>query len=377
VTTHDDTTGLALARAFFHEAVAPVVARAAPGLRYTAGRIGPRSDALGFDDEISRDHYWGPECMLLLAPTAFDQIGPQIDAALRNELPVQFRGYSTNYRQGQRVAIEKPPVDHAVELVTAPVFLQAALGVAPPADGWISPRDWLGPRDWLLIDEQKLLEVTSGELFRDDLQLTQTRAQLAFYPEDLRLHLMAVEWTRIADKQAFPARAGSRGDEAGAALVQARLAESAMRLCFFLERRYPPYAKWFGTAFQRLDAAPTLAPTLTALLTACTWTERDQHWSHLLRALLTLHERAGLLPPGKYHPAPIYTGRPGTGLPQFDRGGPPAIPELIADLRAPITDPQIRALPPRLGNINQLAATRDLEDTLPRWRSALAHLHRI
>jgi hypothetical protein len=377
---NDEITGLALAKAFFHEAVAPVVARAAPSLRYTAGRIGPRSDALGFDDAISRDHYWGPECMLLLDPVAFDGIAQRLDSALRDELPVRFRGYSTSYRDGGRVPIDNPPVAHAVELTTVPVFLQASLGISPGSDptegAGPTPLDRLTPVDWLMMDEQKLLEVTGGELFRDDLQLARTRARLAFYPDDLRLHLMGVEWTKIADEQAFPARAGARGDEAGSALVQARLAESAIRLCFLLERKYPPYSKWLGTAFQRLPASATVQPSLTGLLAARDWQERDKLWSDLLAALIALHERAGLLTPGKYEPAPVYEGRPGTGLPQFDRGGPPPIPQLISDLRAPITDPRIRALSPRLGNINQLAASRDLEATLPGWRAALAQLYR-
>jgi hypothetical protein len=365
---------------FFQEAVAPLVARAAPSLRYTAARIGPRSDALGFDDAISRDHYWGPECMLLLDPAAFDEIAPKLDAALRSELPLRFRGYSTSYRNGQRVSIDRPPVDHAVEITTIPTFLQASLGVSPDPDPdgrrWLTPLDWLGPLDWLMMDEQKLLEVTAGELFRDDLDLARTRAQLAFYPDDLRLHLMAVEWSKIADEQAFPARAGARGDEAGSAVVQARLTESALRLCFFLERRYPPYAKWFGLAFQRLPSGASLLPTVTALLAAGDWIERDQLWARLLSALITLHERAGLLAPGKFHPAPVYSGRPGTGLPQFDRAGPPAITELIGDLRARIVDAGMRALPGRLGNVNQLSACRDLEDALPRWRAVLTQLYR-
>jgi hypothetical protein len=374
----DQITGLDLARAFFHEAVAPVVARVAPGLRYSAGRIGPRSDALGFDDTISRDHYWGPECMLLLEPAAFEGVVPELDSALRNQLPVQFRGFPTSYRNGQRVPIDHPPVDHAVELTTARAFLQAQLGVSleaePTGPAAAIVLDRLTPADWLMMDEQKLLEVTGGELFRDDLQLAHTRAQLAFYPEDLRRHLMAVEWTKIADEQAFPARAGARGDEAGSALVQARLAESAMRLCFFLERRYPPYSKWLGTAFARLPASATLHAPITALLAARTWQERDHLWSTVLTGLIALHERAHLLPAGKFRPAPIYEGRPGTGLPQLDRGGLPAIPQLISDLRAPITDRRIAALPARLGNINQLAASRDLEDMLPGWRGVLAQL---
>jgi hypothetical protein len=235
-------TGLELSRAFFHEAVRPIVDRVAPGVMLTAGRFGPRSDALGFDDAISRDHGWGPCCTLLFEPGI--ETAP-IDAALRAELPLQFRGYSTSFRDSNMVTIDVPPVEHDVELTTPDRYLDHALGTHAIAT----------PRDWLALDEQKLLEVTSGELFRDDLDFAAIRRRLAHYPDDLRLHLVAVEWTRLLEEQAFPGRAASRGDELGAAIVSARLAESVMRLGVYLERRHAPYAKWFGTAFRRLPCA--------------------------------------------------------------------------------------------------------------------------
>jgi hypothetical protein len=364
----DDLTGLELARLFFHEAVAPLVARAAPALRYSAGRFGARSDALGLDDAISRDHGWGPGCTLLLDAAAFDDLAPRLDATLRSELPVRFRGYSTSYRDWAMVPIDRPPVDHAVELSTPERFLTDNLGVSSPSA--------LTAIGWLTIDEQKLLEVTSGDLFRDDLLFAHSRQQLAFYPDSLRLHLICVEWTRIADEQAFPGRGGTRGDEAGAAIVLARLAESVMRLGFYLERKYPPYAKWLGSAFRRLERSGPLHPIIARMLTTPGWEERDRSWAELLRRLIALHEEAGLLAPGKYHPAPVYLGRPGTGLPQFERGGPPALPQLIDDIRARIADPEVRALPHRLGSINQIAASRDLEQDLPRWRHVLTALYR-
>jgi hypothetical protein len=59
-------TGLELARRFYADVVAPLVDRVAPGLRYTAGRFGPCSDVIGFDDAISRDHGFGASCTLLV-----------------------------------------------------------------------------------------------------------------------------------------------------------------------------------------------------------------------------------------------------------------------------------------------------------------------
>lgn len=346
-------TGLELSRAFFHEAVQAIVDRVAPNVRLTAGRFGPRSDALGFDDTTSRDHGWGPCCTLLFEPEIDTD---PINAALRAELPLQFRGYSTSFRDSNMVAVEAPPVAHDVELSTPERYLDHALGTHAIAT----------PQDWLSLDEQKLVEVTSGELFRDDLDFAAVRRRLAHYPDDLRLHLVAVEWTRILDEQAFAGRAASRGDELGAAIVTARLAESVMRLGFYLERRYPPYAKWFGTAFRQLPCAPQLHEPLAGLLVAPGLDEREAAWATVLRALLELHERHGILTPGRYAPADVYSGRRGIGIPAF---GAASIHELIHEIRAPITDPGVLALPPRLGSINQMLAVRDLEDGASRWRA--------
>jgi hypothetical protein len=363
----DDLTGLELARQFFHETVAPVVARAAPTLRYTAGRFGARSDASGFDDAISRDHGWGPGCTLLIDPAAAGHVAVTLDTALRNELPLRFRGYSTSYRGMTMTAIDHPPVQHDVEIRTPEQYLHDNLGVASAFA--------LSVTDWLAIDEQKLFEVIAGELFRDDLEFARTRERLAFYPADVRLHLICVEWEKISDEQAFPGRTGARGDEAGSAIVLARLAERAMRLCFYIEHKYPPYSKWFGSALQRLACGSALYATITQMLTTARWDQRDLLWAEVVRRLISVHEEAGLLEAGKYHPAPVYIGRPGTGLPQFERGGPPSIRSLIDEIRNKITAPEVRALPHRLGSINQMAASRDLEEDWPRWRAALAKLY--
>lgn len=54
--------GLELARCFYFECVQPIIAgRLAPlDGAYAAGLIGYGSDVLGHDDELSRDHEWGP-----------------------------------------------------------------------------------------------------------------------------------------------------------------------------------------------------------------------------------------------------------------------------------------------------------------------------
>src|SRR5262245_27450707 len=139
-----------------------------------------------------------------------------------------------------------------------------------------------------------------------------------------------------------------------------------MRLGFYLERVYPPYAKWFGTAFRRLRCADVLHEPRARTLAATTWQDRDRAWEIVLRRLVGLHERAGLLPPGRFEPAAVYSGRPGTGIAAF---GPGSIDHLIAEIRAHTSDAEIRVLPRWLGSINQLVACRDLNADALRWRA--------
>src|SRR4051812_35302755 len=181
-----DLTGVELARLFHEEAVAPLLARTLPGLRHTAGRFGHGSDVLGFDDRISRDHGWGPRVDLLLEEDGFEEARAAVDQALRTGLPARFRGYSTSYRNHVRVDVAGPPIDHYVEIGSLERLLGQELGIRG-ADGW-------SPVDWLVAPEQRLLEVTGGALFRDDLGFAEIRRKLAFYPEDVRLHLMAAQW---------------------------------------------------------------------------------------------------------------------------------------------------------------------------------------
>ena len=60
--------GMELSRRFYWEAVRPVLDRLCPGVAHSAALIGSGSETLGFDDEMSRDHNWGPRLQLFLRP---------------------------------------------------------------------------------------------------------------------------------------------------------------------------------------------------------------------------------------------------------------------------------------------------------------------
>lgn len=140
----------------------------------------------------------------------------------------------------------------------------------------VDPRAGLSTLDWLALPQQLLLETTAGRVFHDGIgQLESVRASLAWYPRDVWRWMLAAQWNRIAEEEAFVGRAAEAGDDLGSRVVATRLVRDVMRLCFLLERTYAPYSKWLGTAFSRLDAAATVGPLLAAAVAAVDYPQRE------------------------------------------------------------------------------------------------------
>ena len=89
-------------------------------------------------------------------------------------------------------------------------------------------------------------------------------------------------------------RAAEVGDGAGSRVIAARLTQITMHLAFMLERRWPPYAKWFGTSFNRLTRAKELGEPLTKTLNADDDADRQSGLARALEALLREQNTLGL-----------------------------------------------------------------------------------
>lgn len=288
--------GIELSGAFYAEAVRPILARRFPTLVHSAALIGYGSDVLGYDDARSTDHNWGPRLLLFLGESDYARVAGKLHAVLAEELPFSFRGYSTHFVQADAPATrlrserDERPIDHLVEVREPRSWFSNWIGCYP--------LDGLTARDWLLTPAQKLLEVTAGAVFHDGLNvLLPIREVLRWYPRDLWLYLVACGWQRIGQEEAFVGRCAEAGDELGTRIVAARLVRDLMRLCFLFERRYPPYSKWFGTAFARLACAPTLQPALSTALEANDFPAREAALSRAYEAVAALHNASGLTAP--------------------------------------------------------------------------------
>lgn len=360
--------GLALSRAFFSEAVQPILSRRFPDLPYSAGLIGSGSEVIGYDDAVSTDHHWGPRVMLFLAPAVHCEFADAITEKLAAELPYRFRGYSTNFSapksedgdQGTQLLedIDAGPVSHRVEILTLDGFMRAYLGVAAAQD--------LRAADWLSIPQHKLLSFTAGALFRDDINVQAARERLRYYPRDVWLYMLACGWSRIGQDEHLAPRAGAVGDELGASLIGGRLARSIMQLCFLLERRYAPYPKWFGSAFAELDCAAELAPVLQAMQRSENWRDRQRHLCAAFEILNRRHNALRLTAPI----LPAVQDFHGRGFCVSNAW------RYIKPLLAEIRDPDVKAIAaaPLVGSIDQFSDNTDLREAV-KLRAKVAALY--
>lgn len=342
--------GLKLSEAFYREAVRPILDRDWQRLTYSAAVIGSGSEVLGFDTEMSSDHHWGPRVMLFLSEADYTRHHQAITEQLGQELPFEFRDYSTHFSlpnpddHGVQLleAAATRPINHRVELWTLNRYFNEEFGLAYDST--------LTPADWLTIPAQNLRAFTAGAVYHDGLGLEAARAAFRYYPHDVWLYLLMAGWTRIGQEEAFVGRTGSVGDELGSQVIAARLVRDMMRLCFLMEKQYAPYPKWFGTAFAQLTCANQLSPVLQRVMLAQTWREREQSMSQAYTVLAEMHNALGItgaLPTQ----VSSYFGRPFKVI----HGG-----NFAGAIKAAIHDEVVRRIPPDIGSIDQFSDSTDL-----------------
>ena len=168
------TSGLALARGFYTDVVAPLIV-----VPHTACLIGEGSEVLGYDGPRSTDHEWGPRVQLFVAADQIDRVRTAVGKWTAGGVPglIQLSWYSL---AAQRVT-------HHIEVGTLGEWLTTRLGV--------DPRAGLDHAAWLGLPQQHLLQLTRGEVFRDDDgELTRVRSMLRWYPVDVWRWLLASQW---------------------------------------------------------------------------------------------------------------------------------------------------------------------------------------
>lgn len=343
--------------------IEPALAQQLPHLRFAAGLIGRGSDVLGYDTVRSTDHDWGPRLVLVLDQDEHLRCAEQVLDVVESVLPQEIHGVPVDHLPAQHdphgpavhhtTAGRRRP--HGVTVRTLPDLLRDLLGITSPAE--------LDGPTWLSIPAQSLLEFTAGPLLRDDEgHVHAARRALEFYPDQVWWTVMAGWWQRIAQLEPFVGRAREAGDDVGATVIAAGIVRAGMNLALLQQRRYPPYAKWLGTALARAPGGPELLALMRTALRA----EGDEQLDALAHVLLAL---------GKAHDhldttAPLQASSSAF----FDRPYPVIWAGRFAEaLRARVTDPVLRGVPGDYGSIDTITdhtpvlADRALRHHLRTW----------
>jgi hypothetical protein len=270
-------------------------------------------------------------------------------------LPAELRGRPTRH------GWDDTHVSHHVVVTTLDAWTRERLGFDPLVE--------IPLERWLATPQQLLLEATAGPVLNDARgELTRMREALAWYPDDVWRWLVASQWRRMDQEEPFVGRTAEVGDDLGSRILTARLARDAVRLCFLLERRYAPYAKWLGSGFRRLDAYVEVGPPLERALAADAYPEREEALIDALTALARRHNAAGVTAPvseepGWFHERPFRV----LGSARF-----------VDACLERVTDERLRALP-LVGGIDQwvdstdvLSELRVLEELTAAYRARIA-----
>jgi hypothetical protein len=330
--------GLELARAFYDEAVAPLLGET----EHAAARLGNGSDVLGFDTERSTDHGWGPRLQLFVEDKEVARVLEAVEAGV----PDEFRGWPV------RFGWDDVPVSHHIDVASLATWLEMRLG--------FDPRDGLSTRQWLFTPQQSLLELTAGAVFHDPRgEVAAVREKLAWYPDDVWLWLLACQWRRLDQEEPFVGRAAEVGDVLGSRVVAARLVRDAMRLAFLLERRYAPYSKWLGSAFGQLESSSALGLALLDVLSAQDYEPRENALVRVVEELGARHNAARVTRPVEGTVRLFYT-RPFRVL---------GSARFVDACLERVTDPWLKSLP-LVGGIDQFVDSTDVLNHPVRFAAA-------
>ena len=288
---------IAVSRDFFHQVVKPILEEHFPEetAQTAFGVFGYGSDALGLDDELSRDHHWGLRIDALMPEAIFQEKRDAILETVQAHLPDSYRGYSL--RKGHVAGVGLAPD-------SLPAFLSRTIGLERP------PRTL---EEWLSIPEEDIVHVINGEVWHDPRgEFTAIREHLrGYYPEPVRLRRIA-HWCRYYSGMGTYAlkRAILRQDEFYATTRFSNAIRLGIQLAFLLDRRYFPYDKWLMAFFRRLPRMhQRLAPLVEEALPLSTSWERKLE---LLDCMSDVLDQT-MVEDGIIDPHPRFRGSPTSG----------------------------------------------------------------
>lgn len=243
--------GLELCEAFYQEFGVPMIRTKFPAYEsvIAAGLVGEGSDCFGFDDEVSRDHDFGPGFCLWLTDQVYDEIGEELQRAY-DELPSTYMGITR---------VTTPKAQKRVGVFRIGEFYESLIGL----------NDVPTTRNqWLFLEDYRLAASVNGKVFKDELgEFSRIRKGiLQYYPEEVRIKKIAREAALMAQSGQYNySRMFGRGEKVTAQIALSEFMKHTMAMVYLLNRSYAPFYKWMHKGMERLKVLPEIKDILNAL----------------------------------------------------------------------------------------------------------------
>ena len=263
-------TGMELSRAYYETYGEKMIREQFPEYenKIAVGLVGPGSDCFGFDDELSRDHDWGPDFCLWVTDETYALIGEKLQQAYE-ALPVEFMGYT-------RVVTDRGKGRRGVRRISE--FYESLLGTADA-----SKIDFAGVEDYALA------AAVNGQVFRDDEgSFSAIRsALLQGYPERIRFLKLAEDAAKVSQCGQYNyQRVLRRGDELTAQMMLSDCMRAALKLVHHLNNCFPPHDKWLKKSAQGLPGGAEVVELLEAINRVRTDAALTEQYTRALGELL-------------------------------------------------------------------------------------------
>ncbi len=227
--------GLELSKRYFYDIVLPEFKKKLNDILPLCafGLVGEGSECYGYDDELSKDHDFGPSVCIWLKKDNYLKYKYRINKVLKN-LPKTYLGFQE---------LKESEWGHNRRgLLNIDDFYFKFIGSANPLQTI---------NDWQKIPETALSTVTNGEVFLDNLgEFTKIREQLLnYYPEAIRQNKIATRLMNISQHGQYNyVRCLRRNDLVSANQCLYLFVDEVIHLVFLLNRKYKIFYKWANRA---------------------------------------------------------------------------------------------------------------------------------
>lgn len=258
--------GLEIAKDFYTEWGKDYLEKSFPDLvkRVAIGRIFG-SDVIGADDEISKDHKWGPQFTIFLSAADYAAHGEKVAQVMNAAAPNSWKGF--------RLA---GGGDQSVEVESIPHWIETGLGFREKPSR---------NEDWNLIVKERidgginvaresiLYFLRHGAIWYDGSgEMSRWREALYYYPEKIWYIRLAEELFRVWQhgEYNFVQRVAKRNDPLAKTICIGEFVHGVMNTLLLLKRDYTPYWKWIAHEFRKVDEAQRYVLLLEELTSAST-----------------------------------------------------------------------------------------------------------